>query len=108
MKLPNQDRHSHVGKMELIANFLDYKYSLSPLCHCPDKNKIDGMKKYISTSTTRYVIMIAAPQKKTSDMMLGYIEEILDDSMLNHEFQKIQQKSEWQILRFVFNKREFN
>lgn len=37
-KLPNQERLSHVGEMELIMNFLDPILSL--IFHCPDKNRL--------------------------------------------------------------------
>lgn len=37
-KLPNQERLSHVAEMELIVNFLGP--ILSPICHCPNKNKL--------------------------------------------------------------------
>jgi hypothetical protein len=84
-KLPNQERLSHVGEMELIVNFLDP--ILSPICHCPDKNKLLIWLNRQDENTSVLqpdAIMMATPQK-TSDITLGYVEVKPDDSMSNSE-----------------------
>jgi hypothetical protein len=84
-KLPNQERLSHVGEMELIVNFLDP--ILSPICHCPDKNKLLVWLNRQDENTSVLqpdAIMMATPQK-TSDITLGYVEVKPNDSMSNPE-----------------------
>lgn len=84
-KLPNQERLSHVGEMELIVNFLDP--ILSPICHRPDKNKLLVWLNRQDENTSVLqpdAIMMATPQK-TSDITLGYVEVKPDDSMSNPE-----------------------
>ncbi|KAG1441163.1 hypothetical protein G6F56_011608 [Rhizopus delemar] len=84
-KLPNQERLSHVGEMELIVNFLDP--ILSPIYHRPDKNKLLVWLNRQDDNTSVLqpdAIMMATPQK-TSDITLGYVEVKPDDSMSNPE-----------------------
>ena len=84
-KLPNQERLSHVGEMELIMNFL-YPI-LSPICHCPDKNKLLVWLNRQGENTSVLqpdAIMMATPQK-TSGITLGYVEVKPNNPMSNTE-----------------------
>ncbi|KAG2218129.1 hypothetical protein INT45_000427 [Circinella minor] len=71
-KLPNQERLSYVGEMELIVNFLDP--ILSPICHCPDIDKLLIWLNRQDENTLMLkpdAVMMATPQN-TTDITLGY------------------------------------
>ncbi|KAI9324584.1 hypothetical protein BD770DRAFT_335016, partial [Pilaira anomala] len=73
-KLPNLQRLSPVGEMELTVNFLDP--ILSHVFHCPELNKhfIWLNRKDDNTATCRPdATMVALPQK-AENVTLGYVE----------------------------------
>jgi hypothetical protein len=73
-KLPNFERLSPVGEMELTVNFLDP--ILSHVFHCPDSNKhlIWLNRQDENTTVCRPdAIMVALPQK-AENITLGYVE----------------------------------
>ncbi|KAI7849366.1 hypothetical protein BDC45DRAFT_540098 [Circinella umbellata] len=84
-KLPNQERPSHVGEMELIVNFLDP--ILSPMCHRPNTNKLLIWLNRQDENTLMLkpdAVMMAMPQK-TTDITLGYVQVKPKDSLSNPE-----------------------
>ncbi|ORE05957.1 hypothetical protein BCV72DRAFT_305977 [Rhizopus microsporus var. microsporus] len=73
-KLPNFERLSPVGEMELTVNFLDP--ILSPIFHCPDNNKhlMWLNRKDENTAIFRPDAATVAIQQKTDTVTLGYVE----------------------------------
>ncbi|KAG1138124.1 hypothetical protein G6F37_010805 [Rhizopus arrhizus] len=73
-KLPNFERLSPVGEIELTVNFLDP--ILSPIFHCPDNNKhlMWLNRKDESTAIFRPDAITVAIQQKADTDTLGYVE----------------------------------
>lgn len=73
-KLPNFERLSPVGEMELTVNFLDP--ILSPIFHCPDNNKhlMWLNRKDENTAIFRPDAATVAIQQKADTVTLGYVE----------------------------------
>ncbi|KAI7895865.1 uncharacterized protein EV154DRAFT_494002 [Mucor mucedo] len=73
-KLPNFERLRPVGEMELTVNFLDP--ILSPIFHCPDKNKhlMWLNRKDENTLIFRPDATTVAIPQKADIVTLGYVE----------------------------------
>lgn len=84
-KLPNQQRISPIGEMELIVNYLNP--ILSAFCHCPDKSKLlfwlNRQDEYTSVLQPD-ATMVTTPQK-TSAITMRYVEAKPNDALSNPE-----------------------
>ncbi|KAI8058912.1 uncharacterized protein B0P05DRAFT_581496 [Gilbertella persicaria] len=74
IKLPNFERLSPAGEMELMVNFLNP--ALSPIFHCPDNNKhlMWLNRKDENTAIFRPDATTVGIQQKADTVTLGYVE----------------------------------